>query len=403
MRIVATVLLLALPVCRLDGQSVVASAERVVTVSGRGEAVFSVQVQAELGGSVASVVEALAPARIGPQDLAARSMSRSSSGDFFAQGFLFRTVQPIARYLETLAALRAMAAGRRDLLLTFRGNTQPVEADVEQARAEVLPELFRQTKARAEQMLIEAGYRPGAIVELNETIEPLAAGHRVRLSLAMRMARLGVALSPSSVSTVVTPPGAPYRIGPPVLKASFAVRAKTRSDLLVLLQPTGLTEAQLTKVEVEPDRFSQDRGREPGPVTVRYYFTAPIAESDIRARLGRLPPAITSSAEVTFAVEPARVDSTALAAAARLRAVLLARLLGGQLGDGVRVADVSIAEPASRGIIFGDFTSVVVPAERVVPVEGAVMRVIFVQIRTLREPAPHPTLRYQFAIAMTAP
>ena len=397
MRIVATVLLLALPVCQLDGQSVVASVERVVTVSGRGEAVFSVQVQAALGGSVASVVEALAPARIGPQDLAARSLSRSSSGDSFAQGFLFRTVQPAARYLETLAALRAMAAGRRDLLLTFRGNTQPVDADIEQARVEVLPELFRQTKARAEQMLIEAGYRPGSIVELNETIEPLAGGHRVRLSLAMRMARLGVALSPSSVSAVVTPPAAPYRIGPPVLKASFAVRSKTRSDLLVLLQPTGLTEAQLTKVEVEPDRFSQDRGRDPGPVTVRYYFTAPIAESDIRARLGRLPPAITSSAEVTFAAEPARVDSTALSAAARLRAALLARLLGGQLGDGVRVAEVAIAEPASRGIIFGDFTSVVIPAERFP--NG----VSLVSFRTLREPGPHPTVRYQFAIAMTAP
>lgn len=387
---IASVLLLLLPTLRLAGQtadaSVVASAERIVTAPGLGEAVFLVQGSGGADSSVASVSEALAPAGIASRDLVGRSAVGPLDITPLRQGFLFRVVQPVARYQETLPALRSAASASRALSIAFRSYTRASQADIEQARAEVLPELFRQTKAQAERMLIEAGYRPGAIVELNETMEPSAGSNRVRFSLSMRMARLGAPPTQRSVSTVVTPQAAPYRVGPPVLLASFFVQLKSRQELLALVQPAGLTEAHLTQVEASPDTFNRDRGREPQPMTRRYYFTAPIAEADIASRLGRLPRAITASAEVTFPVEPAPLDSAALAAAARSRAALLAGLLGGQLGDGVRVGEVireDVAVRAIVGIRRGDFSGLFSPQ--------------------LGEPAPHPTLRYQFAIAITAP
>ena len=389
MRIATVLLLFLFPICQLAGQTadatVAASAERIVTIPGPGEAVFLVQVGSGLDGSVAGATEALASAGIGSRDLSGRSATRPFGITPVPQSFLFRVTQPGARYLETLSALRIAASESRVLSITFRAYTQAAEAEIEGARAEVLPELFRQTKAQAERMLIEAGYRPGAIVELNETIEPpIGSSNRVRFSLAMRMARLGAQPIPRSVSTVVTPPAAPYVIGLPVLRASFSVQSKSRQELLALVQPVGLTEAHLTRVEASPDTFSRDVGREPQPLTLRYYFTAPIAGADMASRLGRLPQAATESAEVTFPVEPAPVDATALAAAARGRAAMLARLLGGPLGDGVRVAEAIPEDLVGRiNIISGNFSLLFAPQ--------------------LPEPAAYPAIRYRFATAVTEP
>lgn len=386
---IASVLLLLLPAFQLAGQTadatVAASAERIATVPGPGEAVFLVQVGSGLNDSVASVSEALSPAGVGPRDLVGRSVSRSFDGTALQQGFLFRLVQPGGRYLETLSALQSAASASRSLSITFRGNTQASEADIEQARAEVLPELFRQTKAQAERMLIEAGYRPGAMVELNETVEPSNGSNRVRFSLTMRMARLGAPPTQRTVSTVVTPAAVPYLMGAPVLQASFFVQSKSRQELLALVQPAGLAEAHLTRVEASPDTFSRDVGREPQPMTLRYHFSAPIAVADIASRFRSLPRAATESAKVTFPVEPTPVDSVALAAAARSRAALLARLMGGPLGDGVRLAE-AIPEGIAVAAIFvraGDFSPLFSPQ--------------------LPEPATHPSFRFRFAISRTEP
>ena len=403
MRIATALLLLQLPINRLSGQptgaAVIASAARVVTMPGPGEAVFMVRASTGLDSSVASVIAALAPARVGPADLASRSIFWDSPDTNLPgpQEFLFWLVRPGASYLELQSVMKSISNGNRDLSITFRGYTQAAEADIEQARARVLPDLYRQAKARAEQMLIEAGYRPGAIVELNETIDPFAASHRGRFSLSMRMARLGVPVSRTSVSTVVMPAVLPLRMGSPLLQVSFSVRSMSRRDLLALVRPAGLTESQLTRVEAESDRFSQDRGRDPGPATLRYYFTSPIAEGDIRARLGRLPQAITDRAEVSFAAEPSLVDATMLAAAARSRAALLARLLGGQLGDGVRVSEDRPGRTPVRAIELETIPGNTIPAERVVPIFS------LVRLRPLPESAAQPTSRYQFATTITAP
>ena len=377
----------------LLGQTATVTAERLVTIPDD-EAVLLVRVQAPLTLSTADIVEAIAPARVRADELAGRAASRDFGPLASAsQEFLFRLVRPLGRYAETQQALRGLSASPRSgLLLWVEASTQAGESTVERARAGALPVLFSEAKGRAEAMLAGAGFRPGAIVELAETITRQAGG--VRLALSVQMARVGAEPGAGiAVSTIVTPAAAPYRLAPPRLTVSYRTGAGGRARLFELLAPAELNEADLTSVTAEPDTFSQDRNREPGPVTFTYGFSATVSDADALARLQRLPSLNDSggSAEVVFPVSPAPADPVALLQAARARADRLAGLLGGALGESLGSAPGSgLLSIPTIGLRVGDF-SVAIPGIRIFPLFNS----------TPDPPSPAP-LRYRFAVAANA-
>ena len=335
----------------LYGQSVTATARREILLPGS-EAIFLVTVTAAgLGVPLGDVIEALTSVGIEPRNLAGRSADVNHG-----ETFLFRLVRPAASYAETQASLlQAVASSRRGLRLTFTAYTQPSQTDIDKARASIVPDLFRETKARGERMLIEAGYQPGPILELAESIEPETQGRGVRVSLSLRMARAGgseAAGAGASVSTMVTPLATPYRIGAPVLTASYPATPQTRARLFERLAPTGLTEANLTGIDARPDTFH--RQPEPGPVMFTYRFTVPLNEADVR----QLPIDDESSVRVDYPVEAAATGPAALAESARSRATLLAGLLGGTLGEGSGLVAADGGAVPTVVARSGDFSAV---------------------------------------------
>ena len=380
------IFLLLFSILRLSAQTVRVSGERSVALPA-GEVVFTIRVFAPVDQSLARIVEALNPAGVTAEDLVYRDVPDLP----VAQQFAFRIVRPAARYVELQAAIQTLALSRPDLSLSATAYTRAGTAEIEKARAEVLLDLFRRLEAQAALLLTEAGYRPGPIPRLEETIEPRTNGQSVRIALSLTMARLGASLDAlgRSVATVISPPAAPYRIGAPRLTASFRVRSKTRAELLKQVAPTGLTEAHLIGVEVEADTFSQDRGRAPGPATYVYQFNAPVEEEDLPSRLATLAALASetgANVQVSYSVEPARVNQAALAGAARSRAAILARLMGGQLGASLGVAEVE-APGRTINFIAGDFPGSVLPSTRIV------------LVRPFLEPPLSTPLRYQFAVA----
>ena len=369
------IFLLLFSALRLSAQTVRLSGERSVALPA-GETVFTIRAFAPVDQSLARIVEALNPAGVTAEDLVYRDVPDLP----VAQQFAFRIVRPAARYVELQAAIQTLALSRPDLSLSATAYTRAGTAEIEKARAEVLLDLFRRLEAQAALLLTEAGYRPGPIPRLEETIEPRTNGQSVRIALSLTMARLGASLDAlgRSVATVISPPAAPYRIGAPRLTASFRVRSKTRAELLKQVAPAGLTEAHLIGVEVEADIFSLGVGREPSPATYVYRFSAPVEQEGLRLRLASLAAIANetgASVRVSYPVEPARVDQAALFGAARSRAAILARLMGGRIGSGLGVSEV---EPVVRtiGIVAGDLSAIAY---------------------FLEPPSPTP-LRFQFAV-----
>ncbi len=373
----------------MRGQSVLASSERTMAALPASEVVFLVTVSGPLDRTLADAVQALARAQIQAQELAGRqSSSYSSFGNTSAQEFLFRAVRPMARFAELQSLLQEIASASRDLRVGFTSYSQSSEADIDTARATLLPDLFREAKARAEMILIESGYRPGSIVELAESV--VRSGSGLSFSLAMRMARLGAAQTAPVVSTPVTPAAQPYRFGPPRLIASYYASAQGRAELFKLLKPAGVTEAQLTGLHASPYIFRDSDG-----VAFNYRFTIPWTGEEGATRAGKLPRLENSSFEIVFPPMPRPEDPNALHAIARSKAKPLAELLSGTLGESLGTADGTsgaITIP-TRVIRSGDFSSNVIPAER-----------INVVVRTsLFEPPSPPSRRYRFAVINAIP
>jgi hypothetical protein len=391
-RHVSAELLLFAAVAGLHGQTVTATSHLLLTLPAS-EAVFLVRVSAAADRPLSEIVDALAPAGVQVRDLAARALSRSvADGEpGLVQNLLFRVLRPTARYAEIETSLRGLASPPGSgFELTFNAYSRPSQTDIDNTRASWLPVLFREAKAQAEIMLIEAGFRPGEIVELAESVFP---GSRVQLSLTLRMARMGLpAAGTPVVSTVVTPPASPYRIDSPRLMASYSVRSpQTRPQLLELLAPAGVAETHLTGMEVESDTSGRISEREPGPVTFTYRFTVPVSESDAAARLRRLPLLGGSGALVEYPVTPAAGDPVTLVAAARGRAALLAGLVGSRVGDGLGSAEEMRPELLTiptRVLRSGDFSFQV-------PSGGPDLPIAF---RTLSDPLTTPWFRYRFAV-----
>ncbi len=359
----------------LRGQTVVASSDRFLSLPGGGEAIFVVNVTAPASQSLAGVLDALAPAGIRAQDLAGRAVGRLPGGGEpapLAHYLLFRIARPASRYAETKGMLQAFEP-RAGIALGFDVRTQPGQDDIDTTRANALPGLFREVKAQAEHTLIEAGYRPGAIVELVESIES-NRGFGVRLTLSLRMARLGAPASQTAiVSTVVAPPAEPYRFGPPVLHATYTIGPpRTRAQLFETLAPAGLNETHLTSVRTDPYATGNE-------VAFTYEFSAPAGDGDAVARLLRLPMPEGSGANIQYPATVSAAAPAALANAARLRAATLAGLLGGTLGESAGVSP-DILSSRRVGVLIGFIGR---------PRPG--------QVNLFEPGAPGP-LRYRFAV-----
>lgn len=369
-------------------QSVVATSERVVATLPASEAVFLVTVSGPLDRTLAGVVQALAPARILPQELVRREAFRYSFTRATAvQRFLFRAVRPMGRSAETQSALEKIASAAGDLSITASSYSQSSDAEIETARANLLPELFREAKARAAAMLIESGYRPGPIVELSESI--VDAGSGWSFSLAVRMARLGAVQAAPVVSTLVTSAAQPVRFGTPQLTASYYALAEGRAQLFELLKPAGLTETQVTGLDSIPGNFNNPNG-----VTFIYRFTILLTEAKVETRPAKLPPLGNSSFDIMFPATPPPGDPVELNAIGRSKARPLAELLDGMVGESLGSTTetegaTTIWINASRS---GDFSSNVIPSERVYPLPTA-----------LSEPVPPPSRRYRFEVIGAIP
>ena len=223
----------------LHSQTVTASASRWMAIP-PGDVTFTVEVRAGATDSLRDIVGRLALAGVQPENLVARSVTGPE------QQLRFSFSRPVSRLVETQAALRAIENSRNELALSFSSITVLSQADLDRARASVLPELFATVKARAEAMLVEAGYRPGAVVEVGDAVTVQGAG--AEISLAVRMSRLGgTSVAQTSVTTVMTPPVSSYRsTKPPRLLATYRIGgAGERAELFRQLAAAGVTEADL--------------------------------------------------------------------------------------------------------------------------------------------------------------
>lgn len=359
----------------LLAQSVVATADRTVTLP-PDQAVFSLRTTVDTDRLLPFVLEALTAARVGSADLVGKSLTKTS------RQYLFRIVRPAAAYEETRQLLQLNASARPDLRLEYSGSTQVSSDGAALARTAALPELFAAAKTRAERMLIEAGYRHGPILELAEFME--TAGNSVRFTLVLRMARLDAPGLPAApvVSTQVTPPATPYRIGPPAIEAAYYLTPALQASVLPRLAAAGFTTDRLTSLTADPDFRRQ------GPVGFRYSYSVPAADETALAFLNQLPAGLNGSASVVYPVTPAPEKPVELLTAARNRAALLAGLLTRELGDYVNSEVEQQQSITAFGFISGSFN--VIPAARIVaPPPPSLSPVVT---------PPVPTYRYRFGL-----
>ena len=373
----------------VNGQTVTASSDRLVTATGGGsEAVVLVRVAVPVEKTLTDVAGALAMAGIARQDLAGQAVGRSSdyNGVKYTRYFLFRSVVPVARLNPMRVSLAAVAdAHPSGLDLTCTTELRDSPEDIDKTRARVIPELFRETRADAESLLIEGGFRPGEIVAVTEWIDRVGeTGWRISLSLTMARLGAGGVAGPARISTVVTPSGSPYRIGAPELTASFEPDpAQTRAELLESLAPAGLTARHLVNAVSRPSYRINEFGvlSDDGP-SFSYQFVAPASETDAVERLRLIPIARESGASVSYPVLLAGIDRAAVAKAARARAGLLAGLLGARVGEllGSAKYDLFSSPFLGRGLnqLVGSFLTA----------RGEIF---------LREPAASAAVRYTFA------
>ncbi len=378
----------------VNGQTVTASSDRLVTATGGGsEAVMLVRVAVPVEKTLTDVAGALAVAGIARQDLAGQAVGRSGdyNGVKYTRYFLFRSVLPVARLNRMRVSLAAVAdAHPSGLDLTYTTELRDSPEDIDKMRARVIPELFRETRADAESLLIEGGFRPGEIVAVTEWIDRVSeTGWRISLSLTMaRLGAGGVAgpAGPVRISTVVTPSGAPYRLGAPELTASFEPDPpQTRAELLESLAPAGLTARHLVNAASRPSYRVNEFGAlsDDGP-SFSYEFVAPASETNAVERLRLIPVSRESGASVSYPLLLTAIDRAALAKAARARARLLAGLLGARVGEvlGSAKYDLFSSPFLGRGLnqLVGSF----------VTGRGEIF---------LREPAAPTAIRYTFAAA----